>query len=122
IAISRVLADAPADENDPMAHLREARKTTIAANIERLNRPAPATDEVVGPYARYTDAELSSARMVSRGRLTEDTMLLSLAEEELDRARGDMSATGAVERSLAQVEIDERNIAAVRAARARLDA
>ncbi|UTM39815.1 relaxase domain-containing protein (plasmid) [Rhodococcus pyridinivorans] len=122
IAISRVLADAADDENDPMAHLREARKKTIAANIERLNRPAPATDEVVGPYARYTDAELNSARMVSRGRLTEDTMLLSLAHEELDRARGDMSATAAVERSLAQVEIDERNIAAVRAARARLDA
>ncbi|MGV9718969.1 MobF family relaxase, partial [Rhodococcus pyridinivorans] len=122
IAISRVLADAPADENDPMAYLREARKTTIAANIERLNRPTQATDEVVGPYSRYTDAELTSARMVSQRRLTEDAVLLSLAQEELDRARGEMSATGAVERSLAQVEIDARNIAEVRAARARLDA
>ncbi|MBX4172003.1 conjugal transfer protein TraA, partial [Rhodococcus sp. DMU2021] len=45
-----------------------------------------------------------------------------LARDELDRARGEMSATGAVERSLAQVEIDERNIAEVRAARTRLDA
>ncbi|AUM20197.1 MobF family relaxase [Rhodococcus ruber] len=122
IAISRVLAAAPDDENDPMAHLREARKTTLAANIERLHRPEHTIDEVVGPYARYTDAELNSARVLSRGRLTEDAMLLSLAKEELDRARGEASALGAVERSLAQVEIDERNIAAVRAARARLDA
>ncbi len=122
IAISRVLAHAPDDENDPMAHLREARKTALTANIARLHRPEQATDEVVGPYARYTDAELNSARALSRGRLTEDAMLLSLAKDELDRARGEASALGAVERSLAQVEIDERNIAAVRAARACLDA
>ncbi|WP_342661713.1 ATP-dependent RecD-like DNA helicase (plasmid) [Rhodococcus ruber] len=122
IAISRVLANASDDENDPMAHIREARKSILTATIERLHRPEQATDEVVGPYARYTDAELNSARALSRGRLTEDAMLLSLAKDELDRARGEASALGAVERSLAQVEIDERNIAAVRAARARLDA
>ncbi|NCL75600.1 MobF family relaxase [Rhodococcus sp. YH1] len=122
IAISRVLAHAPDDENDPMAHIREARKTALTATIERLHRPEHTIDEVVGPYARYTDAELHSARALSQGRLTEDAMLLSLAKDELDRARGEASALGAVERSLAQVEIDERNIAAVRDARARLDA
>ncbi|MHC3370841.1 MobF family relaxase (plasmid) [Rhodococcus aetherivorans] len=122
IAISRVLADASDDENDPRAHIRKGRADTIAANIEQLHRPEQATGEVVGPYARYTDPELHSARVLSQGRLTDDAMLLSLAQDELDRARGEASALGAVERTLAQVEIDERTIAAVRVARARLDA
>ncbi|MGV9961243.1 MobF family relaxase [Rhodococcus aetherivorans] len=122
IAISRVLADAPDDEHDPLAHIRKARQDAVAANIERLHRPEQTAGEVAGPYARYTDAELASARVLSQGRLTDDAMLLSSAQEELGRVRGEGAALGAVERSLAQVEIDERTIAAVRAARARLDA
>ncbi|NGP05757.1 relaxase domain-containing protein [Rhodococcus sp. 14C212] len=125
IAVSRVLAGAPDDEHDPLAYLSGGRREAIASRLERLTAP-PSTRrgsaQPASPYARYTDAELSAARRSSVQRLGEDRRLLALAKQELARVSGTDSAVSAVDQRVADVELQSRQIQAVRAARAHLDA
>lgn len=116
IALSRVLADAPDDQADPLAYLHGNAKESVEQRIERLHRRPQKS-----PYARYTDAELAAARRSSQSRLGENRMLLTLAKDELARLRGDGSAVAAVDSGAAEVADLQRTIEKVRDARTHLD-
>ncbi|WP_330766947.1 MobF family relaxase [Rhodococcus sp. M8-35] len=124
IAVSRVVAGAPDDQHDPLAHLRGARREKAEAAISRLTAlPSPRTGSAApaSPYARYSDTELRAARQASLQRLSEDRMLLALAREELARVSGTDSAVTAVDERVAEVERQDEQIQAVRETRAALD-
>jgi len=116
IAVSRVLADAPGDQADPLAFLQGRAKDSVQQRIERLHRRPQKS-----PYARYTDAELDAARRSGQSRLGENRMLLALAKDELARLRGDGSAVAAVDAGVTEVAQLERTIQDVRDARVHLD-
>ncbi|NCL75747.1 MobF family relaxase [Rhodococcus sp. YH1] len=124
IAISRVVADASDDHHDPLVYLQGTRREKAEAAISRLTTsPSQRTGSATSasPYARYSDTELRAARQASLQRLTEDRMLLALAQEELARVSGTDSAIIAVDERVAQVERQDQQIQAVRASRAALD-
>lgn len=116
VAISRIKADAPADEADPLAYLSPARAEAISKQISKV-RTAPATDSV---YARYSDAELNAARQSSRRRLTDTGNLLGVAKQELGRVQGTNSNVAAVDTIVSAVEADEQKIHTFRTAREHL--
>ncbi|MBM7460769.1 hypothetical protein [Rhodococcus coprophilus] len=115
IALSRVLADAPDDQADPLAYLYGSAKDAVEQRIERLHRRPQKS-----PYARYTAAELAAARRSTQSRLGENRMLLALAKDELARLRGDGSAVAAVDSGAAEVADLQRTIEKVREARTHL--
>ncbi|NGP26692.1 MobF family relaxase [Rhodococcus aetherivorans] len=123
IAVSRVVAGAPDDQHDPLAYLRGARREKAEAAIARLTIPPSqrkGSATPASPYARYSDTELRAARRASLQRLTEDRMLLALAQEELARVSGTDSAITAVDERVAEVDRQNGQIQAVRASRAAL--
>ncbi len=119
VAISRIKADAPADEADPLAHLSPAWAAKVGRTIEKV-QAAPAR-ESVSPFESYTNAELVVARTSSRRRLGENRAAILRAQDALDEAQGKGSSTSAVDTAVAAVEADERKIHAVRHAREHLD-